>query len=100
RGGGSEQFTYNNVSNPYPTPDLLSQAMLVVVTAGSSYTRALPYGTVEVFNQADSSGNIYLTQVIDPQGNTVNMQYNATYLPGQARLSTVTDAIGQVSTLA
>ncbi|MCA9815504.1 MAG: hypothetical protein KC652_10355 [Cyanobacteria bacterium HKST-UBA01] len=87
RGGGSEKANY-----PY-TPDLLSQALLVDMGSGV-YHRELPDGTVEVFDQADGSGRIFLTSVIDPQGNSIALQYDTDF-----RLTTITDAIGQESTI-
>ncbi len=63
------------------------------------YERRLADGTVEVYEFADRaaslpSRNIYLTQVIDPQGQSITFTYDA-----QVRLVAVTDAVGQVTTL-
>lgn len=93
RGGGAEVYTYNNVSSPYPNPDLLSQAKLVVIGT-DHYERRLPNGSIEVYDQPDGSGRVFLSEVIDPQSNSILLQYDANY-----RLTTVTDAIGQVSTV-
>ena len=90
RGGGSEVFTPS--SGVFP-PDLLSQAVLVS-TGGGNYQRQLPDGTVEVFNQPDGSGNIFMSEVIDPQGNSVLIQYDSTF-----RITSINDAIGQETTL-
>lgn len=95
RGGGVEVYSYtepDNVSNPYP-PSLLSQAVLSV-TGDGTYQRQSPDGTIEVFNQPDSSGRVFMTQVIDPQGNTATIHYDANY-----RVTSITDAIGQSSTV-
>ena len=94
RGGGYEIFNYtlpDNIQNPY-VPDLMSQAVLTVVSAGV-YQRQLPDGSIEVFNQPDGAGRIFMTQVIDPQGNSAYIQYDTNF-----RLVTITDAIGQVTT--
>ena len=94
RGGGYEQYDYtlpDNVSNPYP-PDLNSQAILTVVGDGI-YQRQLPDGSIEVFNQPDSTGRIFMTQVIDPQGNATSITYDANF-----RITAITDPLGQVST--
>jgi RHS repeat-associated protein len=63
------------------------------------YERRLPDGSVEVFTFPDRAAalpnrRIFLTQVIDPQGQTVTFTYDAS-----VRLVAVTDAVGQVSTL-
>ncbi len=95
RGGGSEVFNYtqpNNVSNPY-APNLLSQAILAI-TDKERYERQLPDGSVEVFDQPDGTGRFFMTKVIDPQGNTVSIQYNTNF-----RIETITDAIGQATEL-
>ncbi len=87
RGGGSEYYPYPYASNLY------SQAQLVNVSAGV-YQRQLPDGSIEVFNQADGSGRIFMTEVIDPQGNSATIQYDVDF-----RITSVTDAIGQQTTL-
>ena len=56
-------------------------------------------GTKKIFSQSDGSiGNyarkIFLTQLIDPFGNAVSLTYDA-----NLRLVTITDAIGQVTTI-
>ncbi len=58
------------------------------------YQRALPDGSIELFSQTDGSGKIYMTEIIDPQGNAASIQYDANF-----RITAITDAIGQVSTL-
>ncbi|HEY9756550.1 MAG TPA: RHS repeat-associated core domain-containing protein [Oculatellaceae cyanobacterium] len=93
-GGGYEIYNYtlpDNIQNPY-VPDLLSQAVLTVVSP-TEYHRTLPDGSMEIFNQPDGSGRIFMTQLMDPQGNSAYIQYDSNF-----RLSTITDAIGQVTT--
>lgn len=94
-GGGSEVYQYtlpDNVSNPYP-PDVTSQAILTVVGV-NAYQRQLPDGSIEVYNQPDGTGKIFMTQMIDPQGNSAFIQYDANF-----RITSITDAIGQVTTI-
>jgi RHS repeat-associated protein len=64
--------------------------------SGTSYTRTLPDGTVQKFNQADSSTpkNIFMTQMIDPQGNSVSITYDTHF-----RITAITDSLGQVTTI-
>lgn len=93
-GGGYEIYNYtlpDNIQNPY-VPDVLSQAVLNVVSP-TEYERKLPDGSKEIFNQPDGSGRIFMTQLSDPQGNSAYIQYDSNF-----RLSTITDAIGQVTT--
>ncbi|MBK8220826.1 MAG: hypothetical protein IPK73_07375 [Candidatus Obscuribacter sp.] len=93
-GGGSEQYTPDVVSGLYP-PALESQAQLVAM-GGGVYERRLPDGSVETFNQADSSSppRIFMTEMKDPQGLTCQIQYDSNF-----RIVSITDAIGQVSTV-
>lgn len=94
QGGGYEIYNYtlpDNIQNPY-MPDVLSQAVLNVVSP-TEYRRQLPDGSMEIFNQPDGSGRIFMTQIVDPQGNSAYIQYDSNF-----RLSTITDAIGQVTT--
>ncbi len=67
-------------------------------TTTTSYERRFPDGSKEVYGKSDNSTAYprrwFLTQVIDPQGNTVNLAYDT-----QLRLSSITDAAGKVTTL-
>lgn len=92
RSGGTENFT---LSGGVYSPAFLTQALLVNM-GGGVYQRRMKDGSVEVYNQADSSSppRIFLTQYQDPQGNSVSVQYDSNF-----RITSVTDAIGQVSTL-
>ncbi|MBP9092306.1 hypothetical protein KBI23_14855 [bacterium] len=92
RQGGTEVYA---LSGGVYSPNFLSQALLVNM-GGGVYERRMKDGSVEVYNQPDSSSpaRIFLTQVKDPQGNTVSVQFDANF-----RITTVTDSIGQVSTI-
>jgi hypothetical protein len=93
-GGGSETYTVAALNVP-STPDPLSQAVLVN-TGTNAFQRIMPDGSMLVYNQADTSTppRVFMTEDIDPQANSVLIQYDANF-----RISTITDAIGQVSTL-
>ncbi len=88
-GGGSELYPQ---SGGVYTNALLTQALLVKIGT-NNYQRQMPDGSIQVFDQIDGSGNIFMTKIIDPQGNSALIQYDANF-----RISTVTDAINQVST--
>ncbi|MBK8224139.1 MAG: LysM peptidoglycan-binding domain-containing protein [Candidatus Obscuribacter sp.] len=93
-GGGSEQYTPDSGTGLYPLA-LESQAQLVNMGSGV-YERRLPNGAVQVFNQSDSSSppRIFMTSMTDPQGLSVQIQYDSNF-----RIVSITDAIGQVSTV-
>ena len=88
RGGGSEFYPVGSTAN-----NLYSHATLTQVSTGV-YQRALPDGSIELFNQADGTGRIFLTQITDPQGNSATIQYDTNF-----RITSITDAIGQQTTL-
>jgi len=92
REGGTEVYA---PSGGVYSPSFLSQALLVNMGSGV-YERRMKDGSIEVYNQPDSSSppRIFLTQVKNPQGDTVFVQYDANF-----RITTITDAIGQVSTI-
>ena len=95
-GGGSEIYNYtqpDNVSNPYPS-DLTSQAVLTIAGDGI-YQRQLPDGSIQVFSLSDNSStpNIFMTSVIDAQGNAATLNWDTTNF----RLLSITDALGNVS---
>ena len=62
------------------------------------WERLLPDGSKEVYDALVSpdpqgEGVFWLAQVVDPAGNAATLQYDSNY-----RLSTITDALGQVTT--
>jgi RHS repeat-associated protein len=65
--------------------------------SANSYIRFLPDGTVETYAQSDGATNyprrIFLTQIADPTGNKVVLNYD-----GQLRLISITDATGRNTT--
>ncbi|MBW8782578.1 MAG: hypothetical protein JF599_11920 [Verrucomicrobia bacterium] len=94
RTGGSEVYNYSvmdNVNNVY-LPNLTSQAVVAIVNG--TYERRLPDGSKEVFNQADGTGRFFLTQVVDAQGNSVFIHYDASF-----RITYILDALNQQTTL-
>ena len=98
RGGGTEPFTFQYTTGTTAYPGPFSQAILTrsitdIGGASTGFGLTYPDGTVEQF--AQSSGNkFFLTAVIDPAGNTASLTYDS-----QMRLTAITDAIGQVTTL-
>ena len=96
-GGGTERFSgYNSGTSTYAN-EKESHASLVR-TSSTSYERRLPDGSKQIFNLPDGASafprKIFLTQEVDPAGNMTTYTYD-----GSFRLTAVTDAIGQVTTL-
>jgi YD repeat-containing protein len=94
RGEGVEEY------NPY-TGDTLEEpgAVRANRTRCAALRTALWDGTVEVYAFPDRAAslpnrNVFLTELIDPQGQTLTFTYDASI-----RLVAVTDALGQVTTL-
>jgi len=98
RGGGGQRtytgFNTNTQSFAYQQYD----HNLLTRTGPSSYQLLDGNGSKMIFSQSDgsisSSRNIFLTQVIDPQGNALTFSYDTNLC-----LVAVQDAIGQVTTL-
>ena len=85
-------------SNAISDPERNSRAVMSWDSVNKKYTRTLPNGTVEVYSLAaiDSTGttDYLITSATDPQGNVLTYGYDSS-----SRLVTLTDAIGQVTTL-
>ncbi len=96
-GGGTLRFSnYNPATHSYAT-EVMSQSGLVM-TSSSSYELQYSDGSKREYGQSDgSSGStrrIFLTQIIDPYGNALRMNYDS-----QLRITNVVNAIGQAMTL-
>ncbi|HEX3718863.1 MAG TPA: RHS repeat-associated core domain-containing protein [Verrucomicrobiae bacterium] len=96
-GGGDRTFTGFNTNTRTFAYQLYDQTLLTR-TGPSSYQMVWPDGSQLIFSQSDgavgTSRNIFLTQVVDPQGNALTLTYDS-----DLRIVSVTDAIGQVTTL-
>jgi RHS repeat-associated protein len=92
-GGGTMTFTGFNSTNQTFAPELMTQAILVQ-TSSSGYELQFPSGAKKEFKLSDgstgSSRRIFMTQVIDPAGNTVTLSYDSSL-----RITNITDAIDQ-----
>ena len=97
RGGGYFTFTgFDSTTQTYAL-ELISNTTLII-TSPTSYERLFPDGSKEVYAQPNNvtgpGRQVFLTQIIDAQGNTLTLKYDS-----QFRLVSVTDTIGQVTTL-
>jgi RHS repeat-associated protein len=86
-GGGTEVLRS-------PAPHHRSFAKATIGTDGVLCTRTLPDGTRQLFNTGGILSPSFLTQLVDPSGNTLSFSYDS-----NLRLVAITDAIGQVTTL-
>ncbi|WP_097459093.1 RHS repeat-associated core domain-containing protein [Mangrovitalea sediminis] len=99
RGGGSRFYHgYNSSTGTFTREERTGAQLVRVSSSPIEYERLMPDGSKQIFSTSDKSTyyprRIFLTQVVDPQGNSVNLTYDA-----QMRLTTLTDAIGQQTTL-
>lgn len=97
QGGGHD--IYAGFSGGSYAPDVETRAVLVrTSTSPIRYEHRLADGTVEVFDQPDGASTsprrTFLTEIRDPQGQTLTFTYDASL-----RLVAATDALGQVSTV-
>ena len=94
-GGGTLPFTGFDGSSF--APELKSQALLTRTGPGS-YQMLFPDGFRYIFALPTAtngtSRNVFLTQIVDPQGNASQISYDSSF-----RVVALTDAIGQVTTL-
>jgi YD repeat-containing protein len=98
RGGGVEQFRGGAGTGVYDAYWRSRAVLAKVSTNPIRYERRLRDGGLEVFAQSDgvitSGRRVYLTDVIDPQGLSIHLTYDASM-----RMVAVTDATGFVTTL-
>ena len=96
-GGGARAFTGFDTNTQTFAFQQYDQTLLTR-TGTNSYELLSPDGSKKIFAQPDgrigTSRNVYLTQLVDPQGNAVTFSYDT-----NLNLVAVTDAIGQVTTL-
>lgn len=103
RGGGAETHTgYTGTSSAGVYVKNRRWETVLVRTTANSYERRHPDGSKEVYAQAigttGPNRKVFLSQVVDPQGNAVTLTYNtAIGLP--TRIWRITDAAGLITTL-
>ena len=103
-GGGYDYSLVNgspyNSSTGYFAPETYDNSQLVRIPASgeaTSYQRLFPDGSVEVYGLSNGAASypryMFLTQVVDPAGNTTTLNYDT-----QFRLMSVKDAMGRSTT--
>ena len=97
RGGGTEVFDgFDPLTQSY-APDRQTLAVLVRMPDGT-YEKRFPDGSKEVFAHSDGSGSprrVFLSSVKDAAENTTTLDYDT-----NLRLTTITDSLAQVTTIA
>jgi YD repeat-containing protein len=97
--GGREVFSQPHAQGTF-TAHWNSRATLVRVTDSPiRYERRLSDGSIEVFTVSDGAPvgqrRVFMSALIDPLGQTLSLTWDA-----QARLVAISDALGQVTTIA
>jgi RHS repeat-associated protein len=97
-GGGSYPYTgYQSGNGAFAAQTDDGSILVLGSRTPISYRRQLGDGGVEVYAQSDGSAsyprNVFLSQVIDPQGNALTLNYD-----GEHRLVSLTDAVGRQTT--
>jgi hypothetical protein len=95
-GGGTENYSGFDPDTQSYLPDPQSHSVLVR-TSPAAYEKRFGDGSKQVFNFSDngtSPRKVFMTQIIDPAGNAATIGYD-----GSFRVTTLTDALGQVTTL-
>ena len=93
-GGGVLRHRFNAAGQPIRDP---ASGAVLTRSGGHTYTRTGLDGSKEIYSTGDAASapdRVFLTRSVDPYGNEVSYSYD-----NQMRLVTVTDAIGQVTTL-
>jgi len=94
-GGGTINYTGYNAGTKSYALEVMSQTILVK-TSVSSYEQQFQDGSKREFAMSDgstgTSRRIFMTQLIDPAGNAVQLRYDSSL-----RITNIVDAIGQVT---
>ncbi len=97
RGGGTRTFTGFNTNTQTFAFEQYDQTRLTRL-GPANYELVSGDGSKLLFTQSDgsigTSRKVFLTQIVDPFGNVVTLNYD-----GSLRITSITDAIGQSTTL-
>jgi RHS repeat-associated protein len=98
-GGGTVRYSgYNSATQTFAPQYDYQSSLQRTSTNPLRYDLTYPDGSKDIFAQPDGGTalrKVFLTQRIDPAGNAVSLTYD-----GQLRITQITDALGQVNTLA
>ncbi len=97
-GGGTYYYTgYQATSGRFTAQNDDGSILVFAAQSPIQYRRLLSDGSIEVYAQSDGAATyprrVFLSKVIDPEGNTLTLNYDA-----QLRLTSLTDATGRQTT--
>jgi RHS repeat-associated protein len=97
-GGGAYYYSgYNASTKTFAAQNNDGSILVLASQTPVTYQRQLADGSIEIYAQADGATsyprNIFLSQIIDPQGNALTLNYDS-----QMRLVSLTDATGRQTT--
>ena len=96
-GGGQRTFAFDTNTQSFAYQQYDQTLLTRTTTNPISYTMTWPDGSQMIFSHSDgsvgSTRKVFLTQLLDPQGNAVTLSYSGN------QLEFITDAIGQVTTI-
>ncbi len=96
-GGAFYYLGYDTVRRTFAAQDTDGSILSLVSQSPVSYRRQLRNGGMEIYEQSDGSAayprKIFLSKVIDPQGNAATLHYD-----NNRRLTSITDAVGRDTT--
>ncbi len=97
-GGGAYSYSgYNSPTGAFAAQNNDGSILVRATATPITYQRQLADGSIEIYGQSNGSTsyprNIFLSQVIDPQGNALTLNYD-----NQMRLVSLTDATGRQTT--
>lgn len=94
RGGGSEVHAGFNTTTQAFGVERKTASVLYRLTA-NTYKKVYPDGRQEFYEQyigtSGTARNVFLTRIVDPQGNEVSLEYDSTY---PTRVHQIVDATG------
>jgi len=93
-GGGSELFRFHKDKEGEFYQHALSSHALLKLVEKNTFERILPDGSIERYDLVDGDGRVFMTRFTDSHGNVVQIKYDRNF-----RISSITDAIGQISTV-
>jgi RHS repeat-associated protein len=97
-GGGAYYYAgYQSSTGQFAAQNNDGSILVLAAQSPATYQRQLPDGSLEIYAQSDGSAtyprNIFLSKVIDAQGNALTLSYDT-----QMRLVSLTDAVGRQTT--
>jgi len=88
---------YDSTTHSFTPEEDNASVLVLASTSPVTYQRFLKDGSVEIYAESDGSAisprRVFLTHVIDPQGNALSLSYDK--VSGQVRLLSLTDAAGR-----